>query len=486
MERRKSGIPVGRVVFFGLAAFALAACLATGFAIVRFALFLKQVAPNADITQIFMPADQPHTVVAAEHLGRVNFLLMGYGGPGHDGAYLTDSIMVVSAQTDTHQLAMVSIPRDLWIPIPTNRSGLNWTTKINGAYTIGFDDSTFPYKEARFSGPLGGGNLSSEMVHRVTGLPIQYWIAVDFAGFRRVVDSVGGVDIDVPEVLDDPYYPAGETTGYMHIHFNAGRQHMNGEQALEYARSRETTSDFDRSRRQQLILLAVRRKVISIDGIPRLFGLMGALQDHVRTNMDLPTLRRFADVVGHLQDTHTARVSIDNTNFLYNSHSSDGQYILLPYDPAYAGLHHYLDQVFTDQEIQVEGATVQFLDGTNSYGLRSRTMADLLTQLWSWAGLKTAAPGSAARRTYVQSEVHDYSNGQAPATVAFLASFFGAQVITESGPPPAGASVVVIVGRGFALNFIPYLPAPPPEPSAAPTPNATPRPIGTPSPPPIG
>lgn len=457
MARRKTGIPRRRILFISLAGFALAACAVVGLVTIRTMFFLKAVAPNASLSQVVtvMVHQQPETAVAAEHLGRVNFLLLGYGGPGHDGPYLTDSMMVVSAQTDTHQLAMISIPRDLWIAIPTNRYGLNWTTKINGAYSIGFDDSTFPYKDAPFRGPLGGGNLSSEMVHRVTGLPIQDWIAVDFDGFRKVVDSVGGIDLNVPQTLDDPLYPLGETSGYTHIHFNAGWQHMNGEQALEYARSRETTSDFDRSRRQQLILLAVRRKVLSIDGIPKLFGLMDALQSHVRTNMDLPTLRKFADLVGRLDDVHTARVSVDNTNFLYTSHSYDGQYILLPRDPDYAGLHHYLDQVFTDPEIAVEGASVQFVDGTYDYELSTQTMAELLTQLWSWTGMKTVGPAEARRHTYVQTEIHDYSGGQAPSTVAFLAGFFDARVVTETGPSPSGANVVVIVGRTFASSFIP-------------------------------
>src|SRR5207245_877433 len=292
MVRRKPGFPVGRIVFLSLAGFALLFCALAAFAYIRFTFFLKQVAPNADIRQILGIVEQPHAVQAAQHLGRVNFLLLGYGGAGHDGAYLTDSMMVVSAQTDTHQLAMISIPRDLWISIPTNRYGLYWTTKINGAYTIGVDDSTFPYKDARFSGPLGGGNLSSEMVHRVTGLPSQYWMAVGFDGFRKLVDSVGAIDLNV---------------------------------------------------------------------------------------------RRFAATMSRLEDTHAARVSIDNTNFLYTAHSEDGQYILLPYDVAFAGLKHYLDQVFADPEVPVEGAAVQFVNGTDNYGLASRSMADLLTQLWSWA-----------------------------------------------------------------------------------------------------
>jgi LCP family protein required for cell wall assembly len=388
-------------------------------------------------------------------LGRINFLLLGYGGEGHDGPYLTDSMMVVSAQTDTHQLAMISIPRDTWIAIPTNSRGLNWTTKINGAYTIGIRDDLFPNKESRFRGALGGGNLSSEMVHRMTGLPIQYWVALDFDGFEKIVDSVGGVDIDVPRALDDPEYPQGETNGVMHVHFNAGRQHMNGERALEFVRLRHTEGgDFDRSRRQQLVLLAVRRKVLSAGGIAKMLGLMGALEGHFRTNMNLEQIRELSDALGRLQDTRSARISIDDTNFLYGSWSSDGQWILLPYDSKYSGLHQYLEQVFPDPEIAIEAASVRFLNGTYRHpGPRSN--ADLMNDLMSWVGFKTLPPGEALRHDYVRSEIHDYSNGTQQFTVDYLAKFFNAVVVKETDSSKDGASVVVIIGRDFADGFLP-------------------------------
>jgi polyisoprenyl-teichoic acid--peptidoglycan teichoic acid transferase len=442
-----------RAVFLGLAGIGVSGCLVAGFVLVRLWTFVHAVAPRAGVKEVIALVGNQiaPTTTPTAGMGRVNFALLGYGGPGHDGPYLTDTMMVVSAQTDTKQLAMISIPRDLWIPIPTNNSGLNWTTKINGAYTVGIRDDLFPSKDPAFRGPLGGGDLASEMVHRVTGLPIPYWIAVDFTGFRQVVDAVGGIDLVVPQALDDPLYPQGDTTGYMHIHFNPGLQHMDGERALEYARSRETTSDFDRSRRQQLIVLAVRHKVLSVDGIPRLFGVLDALQDHFRTNMTLLQMDQFAQIANRLQDTATERISLDNTNFLYSTFSSDGQYILLPYDRTYAALHRYLDQLFPDPLVPVESTPVQILNGFRWRG-GPRSPADLLTQLLGWVGLTTLPPGEAASHGYAHTVILDYEQGQDTLTLDYLTAFFNAQVMAQSGPSP-GAPIVVVLGLDPGVSF---------------------------------
>jgi LCP family protein required for cell wall assembly len=458
MAARNQSFSPRKIVFLAVSAAAAVACLALVLFAIRVAYFIHSVAPSVGFKDLvaLVQLNEPFTAAAAPtpHLGRVNFLLLGYGGEGHDGPYLTDSMMVVSAQTDTHQLAMISIPRDTWIAIPTNNRGLNWTTKINAAYTVGFRDDLFPYKEARFKGALGGGNLSSEMVHRLTGLPIQYWVALDFDGFERIVDAVGGVDIDVPRALDDREFPQGETNGVMHVHFNAGRQHMNGERALQFVRLRHTEGgDFDRSRRQQLVLLAVRRKVLSAGGIPKMLGLMSALEGHFRTNMNLEQIRELSDALSRLQDLRSNRISIDDSNFLYNAVSSDGQDILLPYDPKYGGLHQYLEQVFPDPEILVEAAQVQFLNGTYRHS-GPRSNADLMAELMSWVGFKTLPVGEAARHDYARSEIHDYSNGTNSMTVDYLARFFNAVVVKEADGPKDGPSVVVIIGRDFADSFL--------------------------------
>src|SRR5205814_3575079 len=153
-------------------------------------------------------------------------------------------------------------------------------------------------------------------VSQVIGQPVDYWVGVDFKAFREVVDALGGVRVEVPVALDDPYFPAGESNGMMHIHINAGQQQFDGERALEYARSRETTSDFDRSRRQQLVMLAVRQRVFSLNAIPRLLSLLGALQDNVRTNLRPAQMRQLADLAGQFKDEDIRRIAIDTSNLL--------------------------------------------------------------------------------------------------------------------------------------------------------------------------
>ena len=465
-----------QIVLLGLAGLGLLVLAGAGLIAIRVVAFVHEVAPSARLSDVMRMVRHDPDAMAADRLGRVNFLLLGYGGTGHTAPDLTDSMMVVSARADTGQLAMVSIPRDLTLPIPTNRMGLNWTTKINTAYMIGARDDLFPAKAPAYRGPLGGGNLSAEMVHRVTGLPIPYWVAVDFDGFRRAVDAVGGVDIDVPRVLDDRQYPKGNSNAYIHVHFNAGLQHMNGERALEFARLRHTQGgDFDRSRRQQLVLLAVRQKVLTLGGLPHLLSLLDALSGHFKTNMTLNQMETFAGVMDRLNVDRAARVSIDDTNFLADSHSADGQFILVPLESSYTALRRYLDHLFPQPAVYDEAAAVQLMDGTGN----GRNLTGLYRQLLSWVGIITTS--QATGPPLEQSEVRDYSGGRAASTVNYLAGLFQARVITETTPPsPGGASVVLVLGRDVGRSF-----PPPPHaslPARRPSPRPTLRPSASPSP----
>ena len=463
-----------QIVLLSLAGFGLLVLGGAGLIAIRVLAFVHEVAPSVGLGDVMRMVRHDPDAMALDRLGRVNFLLLGYGGSGHTAPYLTDSMMVVSAQAATRQLAMVSIPRDLQVPIPTNRMGLNWTTKINTAYMIGVRDDLFPLKAPVYRGPLGGGNLSAEMVHRVTGLPIPYWVAVDFDGFKRAVDAVGGVDIDVPRALDDRQYPRGN--GYMHVHFNAGLQHMNGERALEFARLRHTQGgDFDRSRRQQLVLLAVRQKALTLGGLPHLLGLLDALSGHFRTNMSLSQIEIFAGVMEELKVDRAARVSVDDTNFLADSHTADGQFILVPLESSYAALRRYLDHLFPQPAVYDESASVQLIDGTAS----GRNLTGLYRQLLSWVGITSST--QATGPSIAQSEVRDYSGGRAALTVSYLASLFQARVIKEATPSAeGGASVVLVLGRDVGRSF----PPPPraPLPAKRPSPRPTLRPSASPQP----
>src|SRR5258708_735105 len=135
-----------------------------------------------------------------------NILLLGYGGGNHDGPYLTDSIIIAHIDPMQNKVLVISVPRDIWVKIPTSGTDTTYL-KINAAYEIGLDDQDYPDKQSQFKGAAGGSNLAKYVIGQVTGMPIKYFIGVDFAGFVKTIDAIGGVDIDVETAFDDPQYP---------------------------------------------------------------------------------------------------------------------------------------------------------------------------------------------------------------------------------------------------------------------------------------
>jgi len=173
--------------------------------------------------------------------GRTNILILGVGGGGHEGSDLTDTIIVLSLDTGKKTVALISVPRDTWSDTLKD--------KVNSAYHYGNEKSLS-------SGRQGGGLLLSKVtMEDVIGMPIQYAVVVDFSGFTKVIDAVGGIDVNVPEAFTDSRYPKpgmeqatcpGDPTNacvYETVHFDAGVQHMDGARALIYARSRHAEGD---------------------------------------------------------------------------------------------------------------------------------------------------------------------------------------------------------------------------------------------------
>ena len=145
-----------------------------------------------------------------------------------------DTIMVITADLAAPDLGLLSIPRDLYLSIPGQ--GEN---RINTAHIFGELDR-----------PGGGPGRTVAAVTQNFGIPLDGWVRVDFAGFIAIVDAIGGIEIDVPEAVIDHAYPT-EDYGTMTLNIPAGLQRMDGERALQYARSRHSGSDFDRAERQQ-------------------------------------------------------------------------------------------------------------------------------------------------------------------------------------------------------------------------------------------
>ncbi len=286
----------------------------------------------------------------AEVNGRTNVLLLGIGGGNHDGPNLTDTIMLASLDRATNDVTLVSIPRDLWT-VDSNGNG----GKINRMYAVGQE----------VDNPKDGLFLASQTVTQVTGQPIQYAFRLDFDGFTKVINLLGGIDVQVERTLDDYAYPIegkeDDTCGYtpdqlkefaaqiasgsaddtaifscryMHLHVDKGLQHMDGDLALRFVRSRHAAgpegTDFARSHRQQLVIEAVRNKIFSIGtltDINKLMGLYNIVQSSIDTNIPQNTIPEWVDILRGMQKTaiHTAVIDFGD--------SDTGRYGLLDLAP---------------------------------------------------------------------------------------------------------------------------------------------------------
>jgi LCP family protein required for cell wall assembly len=447
----------GRTAVAVIAGLALLVC---GFAVFRVWSAIHAISPRAQpqdlIALVHAKSDEPGSLGwKIKHDERINILLLGYGGPGHDGPYLTDSMMLLSIRPGQREAMMISVPRDLWVKIPAlPRNGYMWG-KLNSAYAIGMDHNDFPNVRPEWKTETGGGDLAAATVSQVTGLPVDYWVGVDFKAFRDVVNALGGIRVDVPTALDDPYFPVGETTGMMRIHVDAGSQQFNGERALQYTRSRETTSDFDRSRRQQLVMLAVRQRVFTLNAVPHMMSLLSALQDNVRTNLRPGDMQQLADLAGRIKDQDIRRVAIDTSNLLRSGSSSDGQYILQPLDPTYGALQRYLATALPDRSTLAKQVPFQVQDGSRRYWLPYGigTPASIMTSLLQAQGWQATA-GPATTQRVTQTQILDGSGGQAATTVAWLQDYFGG-VVTTVEAPASGPTVTVVLGSDFTLKTFP-------------------------------
>lgn len=251
---------------------------------------------------------------------RVNVAMFGYGGPEHQGGpYLADSIIILSIDPHTNTTTLIPIPRDLWVQglpeIPNN-------AKINEAFADGYVRG----------GIAAAGREATDVLSKITGLKIEHWMAIDFTGFKKVLDTVGGVTIDNPVAFSytwsEPNFKAKIWDGGS---FPSGVVTLNGEEALSYSRSRYTSvpsesSDFARSIRQERVLAALRAK-LGGGGIGSLgpgLAIMDALRGQMRTDLSAIDLYLLS---GHLRgDRH---IQLSEGVILEATSNTIGQYILV-------------------------------------------------------------------------------------------------------------------------------------------------------------
>lgn len=341
---------------------------------------------------------------------RINILLLGMGGVGHDGPFLTDTIIIASIKPSTGEVAMISIPRDLGVDIP----GFGWG-KINHANSIG------EVKKTNW-----GAAFATEVVEDTFNIDINYYTRVDFKAFEEIVDEVGGVNVNVERTFSDYQYPAPNDE-YRTVSFSKGEQSMNGSRALIYARSRHGNngegSDFARARRQQKVLLALKEKIFSVRTLANpvhIHNIIKSLDKHLTTNMSFSDIIALVKMARELDTGNIITLVLDNgvDGYLENSHSSSGAFILRPKTGNFDEINQAIENIFEDGPVKendtpeqsIEGikyvdANIEIKNGTWRAGLAARIKEKLVQQKFTITTI-----GNTKKRPQMQSGIYNYSD----------------------------------------------------------------------------
>ena len=351
---------------------------------------------------------------------RLNFLILGQGGTGHEGPYLTDTIILISIRPKTGDVVMLSIPRDLAVPVP----GLG-LRKVNAVNAVG---------ESQEAG--SGPALAANVIEQTFAVPIAGYVRIDFKGFVELVNILGGVDINVENAFIDPNYPSGADS-VMTISFAAGEQHMDGELVLKYVRSRHGSngegSDFARARRQQQVLLALRDKLFRFSTLfspGKIAAIINSLEKNIETNIPTSQFDDLLLIARRTEGRTIAQRVLDSSpeGILRDEIGLDGAYLLVPVDANYGTLARFVQNLFAYEDLRSESATISILNGTNETGLASNASMEI-----SSVGINVLKKGNAPSRNWHESVIFDLSNAKT-ATRAHLAAAFHARLMTT--PPP--------------------------------------------------
>lgn len=280
--------------------------------------------------------------------------------------FLSDTMIVLSYNHVTKKVSMLSIPRDLWVKIPAFNDLYEQHTKINAAYAIG---DMYGYEG-------GGLKLITDVVAEMLDIPIHYSARVDFEGFQKIIDLMDGVNIEVEKTFDDWNYPregyenAAMSERFLHLHFEAGLQEMDGETALQYARSRQGTngegSDFARAKRQQKVILGVREKALALNLFENLLKIgewIEVLGETVETNMEMKEMliayKMSKEVDLQKVETYVLDTADEVSGFLYHPNEADygGAWILLPIGNNYDLIREFVQDIFYKQEVTTPEVT---------------------------------------------------------------------------------------------------------------------------------
>jgi LCP family protein required for cell wall assembly len=397
------------------------------------------LAKNVDINQLKGEGD-----------GRVNILLLGIGGPTHQGGDLTDSMMLVSIDPVNHKMALLSVPRDLWVKIPGDGQ-----QKINAAYSYGKEGSRQKSASAQ---QADGLNLLDQTLESVIGVPIHYHAIVDFKAFQQGVDAVGGVDATVPASLTarENFWVEG-TRRFYYLNVPAGKQHFDGTKALYYARERHNDSDFARSERQRLLFSALKEKALSLDTFSnpvKISNLLDSFGNNVYTDFSLNDITRLQQIMSKIPSGSIS--SLDFTTPPHNLVTTGNINGLSVVEPRaglfdYSAIQYFVHNALKDSYLAKENSHIAIYNATTINGLAGAS-AD---KLRSFGYNVTIVDNTPSATNPSITTIVDLSKGADKYTRHYLEQRFKVKAVTSMPKntgvsPPSGTTFVIILGRDAA------------------------------------
>lgn len=380
--------------------------------------------------------------------GRVNILLMGRGGEGHEGADLTDTMILASIDPVAKEVALVSIPRDTYVTVPGYGS-----MKINQVFYTGKNNALNKYSkktnEVKKQADDAGFALAESTVEKTLGVPVHYHGMIDFAGFEDAVNNVNGISLNAPKPVTEQMRINGKN---YYLNVKPGQQDFDGFKALAYSRSRYTSArgDFDRSERQRLIIAALKDKAISLGTISnpqKISNLISTFGNHVQTNFSTQDVSRLYDLTKDIPSSKIQSIGLaDPPNNYLTTGMIDGLSVVVPTAGRgnFKEVQAYIRNALKDSYLKSENANVILLNGTATAGLATQKGDELKSY-----GYNVSKVDNAPTKNYTKTVVVDLRNGTKKYTKNYLEKRYGVTAVSsipDSTIQAGTADFVIIIG----------------------------------------
>lgn len=393
--------------------------------------------------------DVDPSLLKGEGDGRINILVLGKGGPEQkDGPDLTDTIIVASIDPISNEAALLSIPRDFWVKSPTGGQ-----SKINQVYhdakhkaLNGYSTNQRDSDEAKEKSETAGVNALKQVVSESMGVPLHYYSMIDFAGFKKAIDTVGGVDVNVSQemAVSENMWINGRYV----LDVGPGQQHFDGMRALAFSRSRKTstTGDFARSDRQRAIMIGLKDKVLSSGTLAnpvKINQLMGDFEGQLSTDFSVNEMLRLYDIAKMIPSDKISSISL---NDYVVGDTINGLSVQVPKAGLfnYAEINSYVRNIIRDAFLKKEDAKIAVLNGTNTAGLATKKSTELKSY-----GYNISSIGDAPTKDYPNTVLVDLRNGDKKYTKNYLEKRLGTTAVnslSDSSISVGDADFVIILG----------------------------------------